>query len=69
MMNIGYRPTVTSSLEQRIEVHLIDFNADLYNQEVSISVLHRLRDEMKFNNLDELKAQLLIDRDLVLRNI
>lgn len=69
MMNIGYRPTVTDSQEQRIEVHLIDFNADLYDQEVSISVLHRLRDEMKFKTLDELKAQLLIDRELVLRTI
>lgn len=69
MMNIGYRPTVTSSNEQRIEVHLLDFNADLYNQEVNVAIVNRLRDEMKFNNIDELKAQLLIDRELVLRTI
>lgn len=69
MMNIGFRPTVTSSNEQRIEVHLLNFNADLYDQELNVGILNRLRDEMKFNNIDELKAQLLIDRELVLRTI
>ena len=61
MMNIGFNPTVTGET-QTIEIHYFDFNADLYNQKISVSVLHRLRSEQKFDSLDLLKAQLQKDK-------
>lgn len=62
MMNIGTRPTVTASKEQRIEVNLFDFNADLYNKELRIIVHDRIREEQSFESLDALKAQLKNDK-------
>lgn len=61
MMNIGFNPTVKGET-QTIEIHYFDFNADLYNQKISVSVLHRLRSEQKFESLDLLKAQLQKDK-------
>jgi riboflavin kinase/FMN adenylyltransferase len=64
MANIGRRPTVNTTGEPRtVEVHIFDFNATVYGQEVSLSFLHRLRDEMKFSSVGELKLQLDRDRD------
>lgn len=60
MMNIGTNPTVGGE-RQTIEVHFFDFDKDLYHQVVKISVLHRLRSEQKFQNIDFLKAQLIKD--------
>ncbi len=61
MMNIGYNPTVNGKT-QTIEVHFFDFEKDLYEQEIQVNMLHRLRDEYKFESLDALKQQLAIDR-------
>lgn len=60
MMNIGINPTV-EGLEQKIEVHFFDFDKDIYNQEVKIEILSRIRDEKKYNSLEELKIQLRKD--------
>ena len=60
MMNIGTNPTV-DGLEQKIEVHFFDFNSDIYNQDITIEIHSRIRDEKKYNSLDELKAQLQKD--------
>lgn len=57
MMNIGTNPTVDGS-RQHIEVHFFDFNQDLYGKELQVELLHRLRDERKFDSLEALKAQL-----------
>lgn len=62
MMNIGNRPTVDGTL-QTIEVHFLDFDQDLYNQNISVSLLKRLRSEQKFPSLDALKNQLLHDKN------
>ena len=62
MMNIGYNPTVNGKT-QSIEVHFFDFKEDLYNQKIQIDILHRLRDEHKFESLDALKEQLAKDRE------
>jgi len=62
MMNIGNRPTVNGT-SQTIEVHFLDFEQDLYNQTISVSLLKRLRSEQKFPSLDALKAQLLQDKN------
>jgi riboflavin kinase/FMN adenylyltransferase len=62
MMNIGFNPTVNGS-SKSIEIHFFDFKADLYEQNIQIDILERIRDEHKFNSLDELKAQLLNDKE------
>ena len=62
MMNIGLNPTVNQSEKQSIEVHFFDFEQDLYHKELVIDILHRLRDEHKFDSLDELKSQLNQDQ-------
>lgn len=60
MMNIGFNPTV-NGLEQNIEVHFFDFNKDIYSEDLTIEILHRIRDEKKYNSLEELKNQLIED--------
>ena len=62
MLNIGTRPTVDKSMRKSIEVHIFDFTRDLYGKKLKVSFLHKLRDEMKFNNTDELRVQLAKDR-------
>ncbi|MET7029556.1 bifunctional riboflavin kinase/FAD synthetase [Sediminicola luteus] len=61
MMNIGYNPTV-SGTEKSIEIHFFDFENDLYDKKLQIDILERIRDEHKFGTLEELKAQLQIDK-------
>ncbi|MET2985872.1 bifunctional riboflavin kinase/FAD synthetase [Aureibaculum conchae] len=60
IMNIGFRPTVNGK-HQTIEVHLLDFNADLYGEIIQISIAHRLRDEQKFDSLENLFTQIKVD--------
>ena len=60
MMNIGMRPTVDGS-RRTIEVHIFNFNADIYGQTLRVLVHHYLRGEVKFSGLDALKAQLAAD--------
>ena len=63
VLNIGRRPTVENPApEPRVEVHLLNFNGDLYDEELEITFASKLRDEQKFASLDELKAQ--IGRDI-----
>ena len=62
MMNIGNRPTVNGEY-QTIEVHFFDFNQDLYQKELTIELLYFLRDEHKFNSVDDLIIQLKVDKE------
>lgn len=62
MMNIGNNPTISNDTSIKIEVHLFDFNYDLYNCDVEIQLLSFFRDEIQFNNLEELKTQLDQDK-------
>jgi riboflavin kinase/FMN adenylyltransferase len=59
--NIGRRPTVNDGQESRLEAHIFDFDGDLYGQDVSIALLHYLREEHKFPNFDALRAQIATD--------
>jgi riboflavin kinase/FMN adenylyltransferase len=59
--NIGQRPTFGAG-RPTIEVHLLDFEGDIYERELRVELLHRLRDEMRFNGVDALVAQ--IGRDV-----
>jgi riboflavin kinase/FMN adenylyltransferase len=59
--NIGVRPTFEYTTEPSIETYIFDFDGDLYGDVLRVRFLHRIRDERKFNGIDELKAQ--IERD------
>ncbi len=61
MMNIGYNPTVAGK-EKSTEINFFDFSQDLYGQKIQIEILKRIRDEHKFNSVEELKKQLEKDR-------
>lgn len=61
MMNIGNKPTLGEN-EQSIEVHFFDLNEDIYNQKLKIVFLEHIRDEKKFNSIDELQSQLENDK-------
>ena len=61
LMNIGIRPTINGNT-QTIEVHFLDFNEDLYGQKITVELLDYLRDEIKFDSITDLKAQLKKDR-------
>ncbi|RTY88431.1 bifunctional riboflavin kinase/FAD synthetase [Flavobacterium sp. RSP15] len=65
MMNIGFNPTVDGQ-NQSIEIHYFDFDADLYNQDISVSILQRIRSEQKFESVDILKGQLEKDKKTAL---
>jgi riboflavin kinase / FMN adenylyltransferase len=58
--NVGHRPTV-AGVRERLEVHLLDFQGDLYGQHVKVDFLHYLRPEQRFASLADLQAQ--IQRD------
>jgi len=56
--NLGVRPTVGGELKPLLEVHLFDFDGDIYGAHLSVSFLHKLRDEMKFPDFNALVAQI-----------
>ncbi len=60
VMNIGNRPTVNGT-NQTIEVHVLDWEGDLYGQELTVELLEFLRPEQKFSSLDALKNQIQAD--------
>ena len=61
MLNIGFRPTVNGK-ERRIEIHIFGLNYDLYDKILKIILINKIRDEIKFTTLDELKVQLGKDK-------
>jgi riboflavin kinase/FMN adenylyltransferase len=63
MMNIGFRPTVNGKA-RTTEVHYFNFNENLYDKKVKIEVLDLIRNEKKFNSLEDLEKQLVIDKKL-----
>lgn len=65
MMNIGVRPTV-DGLTQTVEVFLFDFNREIYNAHLTVTVLKFIRDEEKFESLDALKTQIQNDKTVAL---
>lgn len=59
--NVGVRPTFGQDLEPSIESYIFDFDGDLYGDVLRVRFLHRIRDERKFNGIDELKVQIARD--------
>ena len=61
-INLGRRPTFFEHADHSLlEAHLLDFDGDLYGQKVSVTFEHFLRSERKFDGLDAIKSQLLLD--------
>ncbi|MCR5453587.1 MAG: riboflavin biosynthesis protein RibF [Bacteroidales bacterium] len=67
ILNIGSNPTVNSDRRKVfLEVHIIGFDADIYGRKLKVNILHRIRDEVAFGSIDELRAQLARDKEVAL---
>ncbi len=62
MLNIGNRPTVDGTFKT-IEVNIFDFDREIYGENLTIEFVQKIRNEQKFNGLDELKAQIAKDKE------
>jgi riboflavin kinase/FMN adenylyltransferase len=60
--NVGNRPTV-NGVRQQLEVHLFDYSNNLYGKQIEVSLLHKLRDEHKFDSFEALKTQIGLDAE------
>ena len=67
MLNIGYRPTINNGTDLSIEVHILDFQDDIYHQKMRIEFIDFLRPEMKFNSVDELVLQMQKDKEYTIQ--
>jgi riboflavin kinase/FMN adenylyltransferase len=61
MLNIGTNPTVSTTSNTKIEVHIFNFDLNIYDKEIGIVFLKRIRDEQKFESIEALKKQLSLD--------
>jgi riboflavin kinase / FMN adenylyltransferase len=61
VVNLGYRPTVSSSRERILEVYLLDFDRDIYGKDLELRFIRYLRPEKKFENVDALIRQIECD--------
>lgn len=64
--NFGVKPTFNNHKKELFETHIFNFSNDIYDQKITVEFIDFIRDEKKFNNIDELKAQ--IKRDVQLFN-
>jgi riboflavin kinase/FMN adenylyltransferase len=63
MMNIGVAPTLHADGARRVEIHLFDFDGDLYDELIRVRCIGFIRDERRFAGAAELRAQLMHDRE------
>ena len=63
MLNIGMRPTVSGE-ERRIEVHVFDLNREFYGELITLKLKERIRDEEKFESVEQLKERLAVDKEI-----
>jgi riboflavin kinase/FMN adenylyltransferase len=66
MLYIGRRPTLSGHGEQRIEVHILDFNGNIYGKHIQVELIDFLRPDIHFSNLHELQKQLEKDKEKVM---
>jgi riboflavin kinase/FMN adenylyltransferase len=59
--NLGYKPTVSEGRAPSLEVHLLDFDQDIYGEHMRVGFLRKLRDEQKFAGLEQLQQQIRQD--------
>jgi len=62
--NVGVRPTIEGFSKERSETNIIGFDGDLYDKNISVHLLKKIREEMKFGSLDELRNQIAKDREV-----
>ncbi len=62
MMSVGKNPTVSDTEELKIEVNIFEFAGDIYDETIEVSIENKIRNEMKFNNLDDLKSEIESDK-------
>ena len=65
--NVGTRPTVNNGTDVTVEAWILDFDGDLYGQAVRVEFLKHIRDEVRFDTLDALKAQIAADAEATRR--
>jgi riboflavin kinase/FMN adenylyltransferase len=65
MINIGTNPTVNGQ-QQSIELHIINWSGNVYDQRLQVALLDRVRDEVKFDSMADLQLQLEKDKDFIL---
>lgn len=63
MMNVGNNPTTDNDLQVKVEVNIFDFEENLYFENIRVNFIKRIRDEIKFKNIEELKQQLILDEE------
>jgi riboflavin kinase/FMN adenylyltransferase len=63
--NVGVRPTVGDLIKPILEVHLLDFDDDLYGQRIAVEFVRKIRDEEKFTGLEELIATIQGDVEVI----
>lgn len=62
LLSIGTRPTITNSSEKRVEAFILDFEEEIYGETLELELIRFVRDDMKFSSLDELVAQMNLDK-------
>ena len=65
MLHIGNRPTLDNGDHITLEVNILDFNEDIYNNEITVAFIHHIRENVKFNSIEELIEQLKKDRETI----
>lgn len=68
MMYVGTRPTLNLT-ELSLEIHLFDFDGDIYGKSVSFTIIDKIRDEVRFNSTDELIQQLHLDKQAAIQRL
>lgn len=69
IVNIGYNPTINTQEEVAIETHILDFDAQIYGEVIHQEFVFRIRDELKFDSLEELIEQMKEDEKLARKNL
>ena len=67
-LNIGINPTVEANLDTKIEIHILEFDEIIYDKDISFELIEFIRDEKKFESIDDLTAQIQLDVDKIKNN-
>ena len=67
-LNIGINPTVEDNLDTKIEIHILEFDENIYDKDISFELIEFIRDEKKFESIDDLTSQIQLDVDKIKNN-
>ena len=62
ILNYGFAPTIDNKNRLKTEIHIIDFDENIYGKEIKVSFISKIRNQMKFENIEKLKAQIIRDK-------